>query len=191
MKSTSTFKIILATTVLSSTVATFAQPKPEGQRQQPAPRFTERPQPVVVRPGSGGGGVERVFAVLTEEQRYSMRQASEGQREKVRAIEEKIRDARKAILEASVAEKFDEDAVRNKAEEAAKLDAELTVMRAKALSLIKPPLSKEQIEKIKNPQPLEGTPGRGRDFRPGERTRPNPPQPGRDEHDLPPPPKPQ
>ena len=73
----------------------------------------------------------------------------------------------------------------------AKLDAELTVMRAKALSQVKPPLSKEQIEKIKHPQPLEGTPGRGRDFRPGERTRPNPLQPGRDEHDLPPPPKPQ
>ena len=191
MKSTSTFKVILAAAVLSSAVATFAQPKPAGQPQQPAPRSSERLAGVVTRPVGGAVPFAIFYNVMTEEQRDSFRQTSEGQRKKIRELEEKLRDSRKAVIEASVAEKFDEDVVRRKFMVAANLDAELTVMRAKALSLIKPPLSKEQVEKIKNPQPLEGTPGRGRDFRPGERTRPNSPQPGRDEHDLPPPPKPQ
>ena len=139
----------------------------------------------------GGAGLERIYFVLTEEQRDSLRQASEGQREKIRMLEEKLRDARKAVMEAAVGEKLDEDTLRKKVMDAAKLDAEWTVLRAKALSLIKPPLSNEQIERIKNPSPLEGTPGRGRDARTGVRTRPNSPQSGRDENDLPPPPKPQ
>lgn len=190
MKSTTTSKILFAAAVLGSAVATFAQPNPEGQPQQGSPRFTERLVGVVSRPG-GAGPMNIFFNVMTEEQRESFREATQGQRDKMRELEEKLREARKAVVEATVAEKIDEDGIRKKFMDAAKIDAELTVIRAKALSQIKPPLSKEQIEKIKNPQPQEGTPGRGRDSRTGERTRPNPPQAGRDENDLPPPPKPQ
>ena len=193
MKSTSTFNVILAATVLSGALATFAQPKPEdrAQRQPANEPGRERPQFGGAGMRGGAGAFNFLFNVLTEEQRDSFRQVSEGQREKIQGLEEKLREARRAVIEASVAEKIDEDAIRKKFMDTAKLDAELAVLRAKALSQIKPPLSKEQIEKIKNPQPFEGTPGRGRDFRPGERTRPNSPAPGRDEHDLPPPPKPQ
>src|SRR5262249_29697806 len=82
----------------------------------------------------GGPGIERVFSVLTDEQRASLREAMEGQFEKVRGLEEKLREARRALLEAALVEKFDETAVREKAEAAAKLEAEVTVIRAKAFS---------------------------------------------------------
>jgi len=87
--------------------------------------------------------------VLTEEQKTSFREAIQSQREKVREIEEKLRDARKELLEAGLKEKFDEEAVRQKAMAAAKLEAEMMVIRAKAFSQMRPPLSTEQIEKLR------------------------------------------
>ena len=101
-------------------------------------------------------GYERLMGVLTEEQRASMRTAMEEQREKVRGLEEKLREARREMLEAGLTKKFDEDAVRAKALETAKLEAEMTVLRVKAFSQMRPPLSADQIEKIKNAPPLRG-----------------------------------
>lgn len=104
----------------------------------------------------GGGpqrftaGFERVLSVLTEEQRASMRQAMSANREKIRDLEEKIRETRRELFELGLNEKFDEAAVREKANAAAKLDAEMTVLRVKAISQIRPLLTAEQIEKIKN-----------------------------------------
>jgi Spy/CpxP family protein refolding chaperone len=49
-----------------------------------------------------------------------------------------------------LSENFDETAVREKASAAAKLDTEMTVLRVKAFSQIRPPLTAEQIEKIKS-----------------------------------------
>jgi len=71
-------------------------------------------------------------------------------RDKVRGLEEKLRDVRKGLFEAGLTQKFDEAAVRDKAMEAAKLDAEMTVLRVKAFSEMRPPLSAEQMEKLKN-----------------------------------------
>lgn len=182
-------KIIAAIILLASLAAAFAQPKPEGNPPKPnAPnpgRFQDRLAGTVRR---GDPFVERFVNVLTDEQKESFRKASEGQRDKSRELEEKLRDARKAILEATLAEKLDEDALRKKFMDAAKIDADLTVLRAKALSQVKPPLSKEQIEKLKAPQTMEGGNFRGR-F--GNEERAKPIEPGRDKNDLPPPPKPQ
>jgi len=102
----------------------------------------------------------------------------ESQREKVRDLDEKLRDARKELLEACVAEKFDEEGIRKKAMTAAKLEAELTVVRAKALSQVHPRLSDEQLERLKSPvapgwDGVEGQPPRRRSDVP------------RDEHGLP------
>jgi Spy/CpxP family protein refolding chaperone len=94
-------------------------------------------------------GFDRLQSILTEEQRASLREAMQGQREKLRELEEKIRDARRELLTAGLTDKFDEDAVRQKAMAAAKLDAELTVVRAKAFSQMRPVLSSEQLEKLK------------------------------------------
>ena len=127
--------------------------------------------------------------VLTDEQRASFRDAMEKQRDKTRDLEEKLRDARKDLFQASIAEKFDEDAIRKKALEVGKLEAEQTVLRAKAMSQMKPALSSEQLEKLKNPPPFE--PGEFRRDMRNEQREGGRPRGPRDENDLPPKPKPE
>ncbi len=129
--------------------------RPPLSRPQPKREVGDRP--AFAGQGRFAAGFERLFSVLTEEQRASFREAMEAQRKTIRELEEKIRDARKEIFEAGFKEKFDEEMVRQKAMAAAKLDAELTVVRTKAFSQIRPALSAEQIEKIKNvPPPATG-----------------------------------
>jgi Spy/CpxP family protein refolding chaperone len=79
-----------------------------------------------------------------------MRETMASDREKIRELEQKIRESRKELFELGLREKFDEAAVREKANETAKLDTEMTVLRVKAISKIRPPLTAEQIEKIKS-----------------------------------------
>ena len=128
--------------------------------------------------GPFGPGAQRLMEVLTEDQRASLREAMNSQREKTRDLQQKLRDARKGMFEAGLAPNFDEDALRSKAMGAAKLEAEMTVLRAKALSQIKPHLSAEQIEKLKSsfpsgpPEAPGETRGRRSNFR-------------RDQNDLP------
>ena len=106
------------------------------------------------RPGmAAGGGAGRLLTVLTPEQRQSLREANEENRDQTRDLQEKLREARKAVAEASFAGEFNEAALREKLEAAAKLDTELAIIRARALSQIDPPLSPEQLEQIKNPPP--------------------------------------
>ena len=131
-------------------------------------------------PGRFAPGFERLFSILTEEQRASLREAMQSQREKMREAEEKLRDARREIFELGLKEKFDEEAVREKALAAAKLDAEVTVLRAKAFSQMRPALSAEQIEKLKN-LPPPGSETQGQSQRPRRR-----PEVQRDENGLPP-----
>jgi uncharacterized membrane protein len=127
--------------------------------------------------------------VLTEDQRISFREAMESQRDKLRDLDEKLRVARRESLQASVAPKYDEKDVRKKATTVAKLEAEMAVVRARALSRVKPSLSADQIERLGNPPPFEGgtpRPGFQRD-RPGNRPERGP----RDANDLPSRPRPE
>ena len=120
--------------------------------------------------------------VLTGEQRESLHSAMESQRDSMRKLEEKIREARQALMKASLAEKFDEDMVHAKAIKVGKLEAKLAVLRAKAMSKVRPPLSQAQIERISNPPPpreMNGPsdgPRQGQRPPPGPRERPVPPQ---------------
>src|SRR5437899_4441952 len=126
-----------------------------GQSQN---QSSDRPSPH--RPFGAGTrfspGFERVLNVLTEEQRVSMRQGMLSDREKIRELEQKIVQSRKELFELGLREKFDEAAVRDKANEVAKFESEMTVLRVKAISRIKPPLTAEQVEKIKNSGPEMG-----------------------------------
>jgi len=144
---------LIAGAVLLSILAVHAQPEPAKRPGGSPTDRSERPQPPGPMAGRFAAGFERLFNVLTDEQRASLREAMEDQREKVRDLEEKLRDARKEIFESGLTGKFDEDAVRAKAMTAAKLEAEMTVLRARAFSKLNPPLSGEQIEKIKNAAP--------------------------------------
>lgn len=141
--------------------------------------------------GQGGPGMNLMERVLTDDQRDSMRQSLEANREKSREAMEKIREARKALNQAALADEFKENVVRAKALDVAKLEAELTVTRLKALSEVQPALSKEQLEQIMNPpqfRPQAGAPD-GEGQRPNNR-RMNRQRPGPDGgDDMPQPPK--
>jgi Spy/CpxP family protein refolding chaperone len=136
----------------------LAQPEPSPERgPRPGPGGLPpggRPLAGMARPGFAPALFERV---LTEEQRRSFREALDGQRDETRKLEEQLRDARKALFEASLARKLDENVVREKALKVGKLEAELTVLRARAMSKIEPPLSAEQLEQLKNPPPPDLT----------------------------------
>ena len=152
-----------------------------GLRAQPTNQFPGRPNRPGQLPAAAMGrfapGYDRMMGVLTEEQRTSLRAAMEDQRDKIRGLEEKLRDARKELFETGLTQKFDEEAVHRKAMEAAKLDAEMAVVRVKAFSQMRPPLSAEQIERIKNQAP-----GGGESRGEPERSRPDV---KRDENGLP------
>ena len=121
--------------------------------QEATPPMQKNPDRPAPAPGGQGffmAGLGPVGNVFTDEQRVSFRQAMEAQREKMRDTETKLRDARIKLLEAGLAGKFDEAAVRQQALAVAALEAEASVIRARALSQLQPPLSPEQLEKIKS-----------------------------------------
>lgn len=164
--------IVIAITILiSASPLLQAQPDPDRPDRPDRPagegRPGQRPQQGFQpggQPGGrgqagfrGGQGLPMLEQVLTDDQRDSLRPVLEAQREKMRGLQEKIRDARKAMMVAAFAEDYKEDAVRAKAMEVAKLEADMTVMRLKAIAEVQPALSKEQIEKITNPQPPQGS----------------------------------
>ena len=171
-----------------------AQPdnrRPEGRR--PAARdfqSGDRPQfrgPQAGQPGRYAPLFERV---LTDDQRASFREAMESQRNKLRDLDEKLRAGRREMLQVSFAEKFNEKTVRQKAMAVARLEADMAVLRARALSQVNPPLSPRQIEMLKNPQPMDGAPRP--EFQRDELRRSDRPARGpRDDRDLPPRPRPE
>jgi len=149
----------LAGTLVAAAFLAFAGPslaQPEKEKSSSRPQPSEPPfrsQNGSAMGGRFAPGLERLFSLLTDEQRASFRDAIEGDREKMRDLEEKLRDARRDLFQTGLTGKFEEDVVRNKAMAAAKIDAEITVLRAKAFSQMRPPLSAEQLEKIRNFSP--------------------------------------
>jgi Spy/CpxP family protein refolding chaperone len=176
--------------LLNSWLTTQAQPDPNNPNRPRPPVGDRQPgyRPEArVQPGPGVPLMERV---LTGEQRESMRDLLASQREARRGIQEKLREARKELQKASLAETFDEDTVRAKALVVAKLEADLTVLRAKALSQVQPPLSGRQIEQILNPPPGERMQPRNGEPRPGDGRGNRPPRDPRDGNEPPRPPRP-
>jgi Spy/CpxP family protein refolding chaperone len=99
--------------------------------------------------GGQGHAIGALMGVLTDQQRTSFRAAMTEMRGQLRELEPKLRAARQDLLASSIAGKFDENVIRQKALALSRIEAELTVLRLKALSQVQPPLSAEQIEKIK------------------------------------------
>jgi Spy/CpxP family protein refolding chaperone len=190
-RSTRNSVFMLATAAMLQTIPTTqAQPNPDGKEQpqerlrQPygEGRMNQRRQEGGL-PGfqrgtqQGGPGINFMERILTEDQRESMRQTFDANREKTRATMEKIKDARKDLNKAAFGEEFNEKNVHAKALEVAKLEAELTVARLKTLAEIQPALSQEQLDKIMNPpqmQPQQSGNADRENTRPGNR-RPNSP----------------
>jgi Spy/CpxP family protein refolding chaperone len=178
------FTIILTIAVAALTVCAQETNSP-GQRIGRGERRFQQPG----GPAGPLAGMGPAMSVLTEEQRASVMQAMQAQREKMRELEIKMRSARQELLAAGLDGKFDEEAVRKQAMAVANLDAEMAVLRVKAISQVQPPLSPEQIEKIKSAMP--NLPGRAAAMR-GQREQENAARrssllnTNRDENDLPP-----
>jgi Spy/CpxP family protein refolding chaperone len=105
----------------------------------------------------GTGAGERFFPmlnrVLTANQRQSLFQILGAQRDQIRPLEEKIRASRMAILDQSAGGNFDENIIRKYAAQSAAAEADLSVMVARALSKMQPPLSTQEIAQLKNFDP--------------------------------------
>lgn len=165
---------------------------PPGERQARLRELREQfGQPPAALPNRPGADLDRIYRVLTPEQRASARTASQADAGQLRELEAKLREARGAALDAALAKNFDEAALRQKLEAAAKLDVDWMMLRAKALSKIEPPLSAEQISQIKNPLPAGAMPPRLAPAKPAPESAPPKSSDGpRDENDLPLPSKP-
>jgi Spy/CpxP family protein refolding chaperone len=140
------------------------------------------------RPFANGGqnqGVAGIalggpVGVMTDEQRASYQATLRTMHGQFAELEAKLRAARQDVLDTSLSPKFDENVVREKALVAARFEAELAVLRAKALSQVQPALSPEQIEKIK-----AGRPGPMRSLEHARRQE-SPPSTNHDDNGLPP-----
>lgn len=91
-----------------------------------------------------------LYRVLTPPQRQSLQRLMGAQRLQMRALQEKIRASRQALLDQITNGKFDEDAAKRCAAQSAQAEAALTVMFAKAISQMQPPLSAQQAAQLKN-----------------------------------------
>lgn len=139
--------------------------------------------------GVNNGITDRFFPalgrLLTDDQRQSLRDLMLSQRDQLQPLEREMRTSRQAMLNEITSGQFDENLVRQYAEQSAKAESELTVIFAKALSQMQPPLSAQQIRQLRNFQP-----GRFQDFsdqagdEPQSHMKLPPPLP-RDTNDLP------
>jgi len=104
-------------------------------------------------PGSLGTAVDiRVASVLTPEQRESLQSLLQSRRDKLRQLETQLRLARKDLLDLGATGKFDEAEIRQKAKALGEAEAEFAIFRARLLSEMKPPLSSDQITKMREPR---------------------------------------
>jgi Spy/CpxP family protein refolding chaperone len=144
-----TLKTIFCSAAIGFTLANFI---PRAIAQVPALR----------QQNFGAAAGERFFPalnrVLTDDQRKSFRALIEPQFAKIQPLQEKVRESRKSLLDKIADGKFDETAARQNAQAIANADVELTVIFAKALSQMQPPLSAQQIEQMKNLQPGQAQP---------------------------------
>ena len=134
-----------------------------------------------------------VESILDQEQRMKFGEEMQGQREKMREINEKYGRLRRELDEALFGEKLDEGLVRKKTAELAELDAERSLIRARAFAKVRPTLSEEQLERLKNMRAEMGRmnrPGEGGFRQPQPQPRPLRPPEGRENEDVLPPPRP-
>ena len=90
-----------------------------------------------------GGGVN-----LDDKQRELLREAMQQDSDELRKLAEKLRAAQKELMQAVLAEKYDEKVVREKAEAVARIQTDMTVLRAKAVATLAPTLKPEQREQL-------------------------------------------
>jgi len=101
----------------------------------------------------GMGGLDRFFPMLgrllTDEQRLSLLRNVDPQRDQIAPLQEKMRSSRAALLNQIISGKFDDNLARQYAQQSAGAEAQLTVIFARALAHMQPPLSSQQLAQLK------------------------------------------
>ena len=136
---------IILGVLLVTTLGLEAQPtNAPGIRPQAPRNAAPGTQPEIAGLSIGGP-----VGVLTEQQRAFYLEGMKAIHPQVADLQVKLVAARQDMLTTSVTGKFDENAVRQKALVAARIEAEIAVLRAKVFSQVQPPLTPEQIERVK------------------------------------------
>jgi Spy/CpxP family protein refolding chaperone len=146
----------IAVTLLAITFSGVAQPGGRPNERRLPPRPVESPG--LAPPGQA---FERI---LTEDQRAELRDIFRENRERLREIEEKVRTGRRELQESVLAKDVDEAKLKEQVESIAKLEAERHFLRLKALARIRPTLTPQQIERLRELRP---GPGAGPELRRG------------------------
>lgn len=101
--------------------------------------------------GMGGpGGVQGRGGMmgLDETQRQAFQDALQKDIDKLRDLNEKLRAAQKELMQAVLAETYDDKVVRTKAEAVAAIQVDITLLRGKALATVAPSLKAEQKQQL-------------------------------------------
>jgi Spy/CpxP family protein refolding chaperone len=110
----------------------------------------DAPPPGGGRPDRPGGPRGGAGLGLDEKQRELLREAMQKNGEEQRALNEKYQAAQKELVQAAIAEKYDEKVIREKADALSKIQADMVVLRAKSFSSVAPTLKPEQREMLIN-----------------------------------------
>ena len=107
--------------------------------------------------GGGGRGGNRAnfqgrgnFLNLDDQQRQLFREAMDKDREAMAKLNDKLQVAQKELMQATLAEKFDDKVVAQKADAVSKIQSELMVIRARAFSAVAPTLKPDQRQELEN-----------------------------------------
>jgi Spy/CpxP family protein refolding chaperone len=156
-----TISVMLAGGLLSTLALAAAETAPPPPGERPAQGERGRGErPAAQRPMAGGIG-------LDEQQRELLREAMQKNQDELRKLDEQMRTAQRELTKTVLAEKYDEKAVREKAEAVAKIQVQQTVLRAQAIAKVAPTLAPEQRERLENsPFALQMLMGGGGGMRP-------------------------
>ena len=155
------------------------RPQANDRRPSDGPQSSDRPQSQARPQGGQPRGdyfLMRFRSILTDEQGESLRAKAEKSREAMSELGKKLLEKRRGMMGLVLAQPVDKKAIRAAFKEIAKLEGDIAIMRADMIAAIKPPLSKEQLEKLK--QPPRRPQGRPQQARP-QQGRPSPDRPQR------------
>jgi Spy/CpxP family protein refolding chaperone len=102
--------------------------------------------------GGGNFGGRGGFGALNldDKQNELLREAMQAENDELRKLSEKLQAAQKEFVKVVIAEKYDEKAVREKADAISKIQTEITILRAKAFATLSPTLKPEQRDALEN-----------------------------------------
>jgi len=149
---------LVASVILNASVALAQNPPPaqtDGNANDPNATRRDRSNRGPGPGNQGGnlqGGGRGNFggSGLDEKQTELLREAMQADSDEIRKLDEKLRAAQKELVQAVIAEKYDEKIVREKAEAVAKIQTEITILRAKQVATVAPTLKPEQREQWEN-----------------------------------------